>query len=64
VKKTDGTIITYNGSNGDAMVGFWMVENAANRNAFSDRSYLAPLGQAQIVQYQEKGFTLTQTKLW
>ncbi|RYF95606.1 MAG: RagB/SusD family nutrient uptake outer membrane protein, partial [Chitinophagaceae bacterium] len=31
VKKTDGTIITYNGSNAADMVGFWMVENAQNR---------------------------------
>jgi hypothetical protein len=64
VKKLDGTIVTYNGTNAVAMVGFWVVTGAANRNAFTDRSYLAPVGQAQIVQYQEKGFKLTQTKLW
>ncbi len=64
VKKADGTVVAYNGSNADAMVGYWMVENAANRNAFTDRSYLSPVGQSQIVQYQEKGYKLTQTKLW
>lgn len=64
VKKTDGTIVTYNGSNASSMVGFWMVENASNRNAFTDRAYLAPVGQAQIVQYQQKGFKLTQTTGW
>lgn len=64
VKKTDGTIVTYNGTNASSMIGFWMVENAQNRNAFTDRSYLAPVGQSQIVQYEEKGFKLTQTKLW
>lgn len=64
VKKADGTIVTYNGSNGDDLVGFWMVENAANRNAFTDKSYLAPIGQTQILQYQERGYTLTQTANW
>ncbi len=64
VKKLDGTIVTYNGSNAAQMVGFWMVENAQNRSAFSDRSYLSPVGQSQIIQYEEKGFKLTQTKLW
>jgi 3-dehydroquinate dehydratase len=46
------------------MVGYWMVTNAANRNAFTDRAYLAPVGQAQIIQYQEKGYKLTQTTGW
>jgi len=64
VKKEDGTIITYDGTNGAAMVGYWMVENAQNRNAFTDRSYLAPVGQSQITQYEENGFKLTQTKGW
>jgi hypothetical protein len=64
VKKADGTIVTYTGTNGAAMVGFWMVENVANRNAFTDRSYMAPVGQSQITQYQDRGFTLTQTKGW
>lgn len=64
VKKLDGTIVTYNGTNGADMVGFWMVENVQNRLPFTDRSYMAPVGQSQIVQYDEKGFKLTQTKLW
>jgi starch-binding outer membrane protein, SusD/RagB family len=64
VKKTDGTIVTWDGTNASAMVGFWMVENATNRNAFTDRSYLAPVGQSQIIQYEEKNFKLTQTKGW
>lgn len=64
VKKADGTIVTYNGSNASSMVGFWMVENATNRSAFTDRAYLAPVGQSQIVQYQQKGFKLTQTAGW
>jgi len=64
VKKTDGTIVAYNGSNAADMVGFWLVENVQNRNAFSDRSYMAPIGQSQIVQYQDAGYTLTQTTGW
>jgi hypothetical protein len=64
VKKLDGTIVTWNGSNQAQMVGFYMVENVANRNAFTDRAYLSPVGQSQITQYADKGFKLTQTKGW
>ncbi len=64
VKKTDGTIVTYNGSNASDMVGFWVVENASNRNSFSDKNYLSPVGQAQINEYKDKGYTLTQTEGW
>jgi len=64
VKKADGTIVTWDGTNGSSMIGFWMVENAANRNAFTNKSYMAPVGQSQIIQYEEKGFKLTQTTGW
>lgn len=64
VKKADGTVVTYNGTNGDALIGFWMVQNASNRNAFSDQVYMAPVGQAQVIDYQERGYTLTQTVNW
>ena len=64
VQKADGTIVTWNGNNASEMVGFWIVENAQNRNAFSDRNYLSPVGQAQIIQYEERGFKLTQTEGW
>lgn len=64
VRKADGTVVTWDGTNGSAMVGFWMVENAQNRLAFSDRNYLSPVGQSQIVQYEEKGYKLTQTQGW
>ena len=64
VRKADGTVVTFNGTNQADMVGFYVVENAANRNAFTDKSYLAPIGQSQIVEYQEKGYTLTQTPGW
>jgi starch-binding outer membrane protein, SusD/RagB family len=64
VKKEDGTIVIWDGTNADAMVGFWMVENGQNRLSFTDKSYLSPIGQSQIIQYQEKGYTLTQTTDW
>jgi hypothetical protein len=64
VKKSDDTIVTWNGSNASSMIGFWMVDNASNRTAFTDRSYMAPVGQSQIIQYEEKGYKLTQTKGW
>jgi hypothetical protein len=41
-----------------------MVENASNRNAFGDQNYLSPVGQAQINEYKDKGYTLTQTPGW
>jgi hypothetical protein len=60
----NGVIVTYNGNNAVDMVGFWMPAGAANRIAFTDRSYLAPVGLNQITQYTEKGFKLTQTTGW
>lgn len=64
VKKADNTIVTYNGSNSSDMVGFWVVENGTNRNSFDDKNYLSPVGQAQINEYKDKGYTLTQTPGW
>jgi hypothetical protein len=64
VKKADGTVVTYNGNNASDMVGFWVVENASNRNQFNDKNYLSPVGAQQINEYKDKGYTLTQTKGW
>lgn len=64
VKKADGTVVTWDGTNAAAMVGYYMVENASNRLAFSDKNYLSPVGQSQIIQYQEHGYKLTQTVGW
>ena len=64
VKKTDGTIVTYTGTNGADMVGYYIPENISNRDAFTDRVYLAPIGNNQISEYQDKGYKLTQTALW
>jgi starch-binding outer membrane protein, SusD/RagB family len=64
VKKEDGTIVTYTGSNAADMVGYYIPENVSNRDAFTDRVYLAPIGNTQISEYLGKGHTLTQTPGW
>jgi hypothetical protein len=64
VKKADGTIVTWDGTNASSMVGFYMVENAQNRLSFTDRNYQSPVGQSQIIQYEQYGFKLTQTEGW
>jgi starch-binding outer membrane protein, SusD/RagB family len=66
VRKLDGTVVTYNstGTNGADMVGFYVPENVSNRDAFTDRVYLAPIGTNQIAEYADKGYVLTQTPGW
>ncbi|ADQ19069.1 RagB/SusD domain protein [Leadbetterella byssophila DSM 17132] len=64
VMKEDGTIVTYNGNNAADMVGYYVVQNFANRVSFTDRVYLAPLGRNEIQAYKERGFTLTQNPGW
>lgn len=64
VKNANGQIITYNGTNADALVGYYVIPKFANRVAFTDRAYLAPVGLNQIQQYAELGFTLAQTPGW
>ena len=64
VEKADGTIVTYNGSNAADMVGYYVIENSTNRDPFTDRVYLAPVGNNEISQYLERGYTLTQTSGW
>ena len=56
--------IVYDGTNADEMTGFYVPEAAEARDDFSDRSYLAPVGEAQINEYNAKGYKLTQTVLW
>jgi hypothetical protein len=64
VEKADGTIVTYNGTNAADMVGYYIPENVSNRDAFTDRNYLSPVGNNEISQYGERGYTLTQTPGW
>ncbi|MBT1696427.1 RagB/SusD family nutrient uptake outer membrane protein [Fulvivirgaceae bacterium PWU4] len=64
VEKADGTVVTFNGTNKAEMVGYYVPENVSNRDAFNDRVYLAPLGNNEINQYEEKGYHLTQNPGW
>ena len=64
VQKADGTIVTYSGSNGADMVGYYIPENISDRDLFTERVYLAPVGDAQISEYADKGYTLSQTPGW
>lgn len=64
VKKEDGTIVIYNGTNAAEMVGYYIPENISNRDPFTDRVYLAPVGNTQVNAYKDKGYTLTQTPGW
>ena len=64
VQHADGSVVKYNGSNAEEMVGFYCVRNASNREIFFDRSYMAPVGQQQIDEYKMRGYHLTQTENW
>lgn len=64
VRKEDGTIITFDGTNAADMVGYYLPTNAQPRDVFSDRSYCSPVGKQEIDLYAEKGFKLTQTTGW
>ncbi len=64
VMDADGNYYKYNGENAEQMVGFYCVQNAVNRELFFDRSYMRPIGQQQINDYKERGYTLTQTVGW
>lgn len=64
VENENGTIVTYDGTNAAEMVGYFVPESIAERDAFTDRVYLAPVGNAQISEYMDKGYTLTQTPGW
>ncbi|MDR2802276.1 MAG: hypothetical protein LBB31_03560 [Prevotellaceae bacterium] len=64
MQKADGTIITFNGSNAADMVGYYLPEGVADRDDFTDRVYLSPVGKNQIDLYRSQGYTLTQTPGW
>lgn len=64
VRKEDGTIVTFDGTNAADMVGYYIPTNAQPRDVFTDRSYCSPVGKQEIDLYEEKGFKLTQTTGW
>jgi len=63
-KLKDNTVVTYTGTNAADMVGYYIPENVSNRDPFTDRVYLAPVGNNEISQYSEKGYILSQTEGW
>lgn len=64
VVDASGNVITYDGTNGDKLIGYYRVEDVQNRESFSDRSYIAPVGLEQVNEYSAKGYKLSQTKGW
>lgn len=64
VQKEDGTIVTFNGSNAADMVGYFVPENVQDRETFTDRIYLSPVGKNQVDLYEHEGYKLTQTPGW
>ena len=62
VMKADGSIVKFNGSNAADMVGFYLPEGVKDRDDFTDRVYLSPVGKSQIDLYTSQGYKLTQTK--
>lgn len=64
VMKADGSIVKFNGNNAADMVGFYLPEGVKDRDDFTDRVYLSPVGKSQIDLYTSQGYKLTQTKGW
>lgn len=65
VRTADGTEITYDGTNGDKMVGFYKVQNVKARDSFAEeKAYVSPVGMQEIQDYKDHGYTLTQTAAW
>ncbi len=64
VKKADGTIVTYDGSNDAEMEGYYVVRNFTNRLPVLPKNYLSPVSIGLIQAYQDQGYTLTQTPGW
>ncbi|HMM02335.1 MULTISPECIES: RagB/SusD family nutrient uptake outer membrane protein [unclassified Dysgonomonas] len=64
VMKEDGTIVKFDGTNAAAMVGYYLPEGVKDRDDFTDRVYLSPVGKNQIDLYAGQGYTLTQSPGW
>jgi hypothetical protein len=63
-----GNVITYDGSNGAQMKGFYRSPTTNGRLPFLNQSnvnpYLAPVGRVQMDDYKSKGYVLAQTEGW
>ena len=64
----DGDVITYNGSNGDQLKGFYRSTTTNGRLPFlglpNVNPYLAPVGRVQMDDYKSRGYELKQTEGW
>ena len=57
VQKADGTVVTYDGTNGDEMVGFYVIEKAAIDKVFDDRGLSSTYWKCSNRSYKDKGDT-------
>lgn len=68
VKTKDGEFITYDGTNGSEIVGFFYPKENLGRLPFlgvpNINPYLTPVGSNTIIDYHSKGYNLTQTEGW
>ena len=64
VLKEDGTVVVWDGTNEDEMVGYYIPNGAKPRLPIEERHYLYPVSDALINEYKDNGFTLTPTKGW
>lgn len=65
VRTADGTEIVFDGTNADKMIGFYKIEDVKPRDQFDEaKMYVSPVGRQDIQEYEDHGFTLTQTAAW
>jgi len=68
IKTKDGEFVSYDGTNGARMVGFFYPKENLGRLPFLNvpniNPYLTPVGSNTIVDYSNKGYKLTQTEGW
>jgi hypothetical protein len=65
VKKLDGTVVKYDGSNAADLVGFNLTYNGQPRTQEpEEKHYLAPVPQAQRNFYTSQGYTLSNNPGW
>ncbi|MGJ1204696.1 RagB/SusD family nutrient uptake outer membrane protein [Sphingobacterium lactis] len=64
VKKANGSIVTYDGTNDAEMEGFYVVRNFTNRLPVQPKNYLSPVSVGLVQAYADQGYTLTQTPGW
>jgi hypothetical protein len=68
VVTANGTTVTYDGSNGAQMKGFFRSPTTNGRlpylNIPNVNPYLTPVGRNQMDEYKNRGYVLTQTEGW